>query len=81
MVDGSGLDLIQEIKIDPELSSIPIIFIATSTNKSSFKEQYYSLGINAFLTAPIDIDATKLYSTIAPYLREREKERPPDTPE
>lgn len=76
--DGSGFDFIRAVKADPELSSIPFIFLASQSD-AIFETEALKLGAEKFLTQPIK--AGVLLQEIQPYLHERKSHRPPETPE
>ena len=48
----SGLQVLKDIKSDPELKSIPVV-ILTSSKESRDLEQCYSLGVNAYVVKPV----------------------------
>lgn len=48
----SGLDVLTEMKTDPELWSIPVV-ILTSSRQSEDLDQCYRLGVNAFIVKPV----------------------------
>jgi two-component system, chemotaxis family, response regulator Rcp1 len=50
----SGVQVLQEIKSDPELSKIPVIVLTTSDRESDVS-QAYGLHANCYLTKPLDI--------------------------
>ena len=51
----SGLEALQEIKSDPQLSSIPVIIWSTSENPLDIS-QSYKLGSNTFFSKPDSFD-------------------------
>jgi CheY-like chemotaxis protein len=52
----SGLDLLQEIKLDPDLSTIPVVMLSTSNSPCDVAASY-ARHANCFITKPIDLDA------------------------
>ncbi|WP_442939409.1 hypothetical protein [Nostoc sp.] len=46
--------LLTEIKSDPNLKSIPVVVITTSTDEQDILESY-NLSANCYVTKPIDI--------------------------
>lgn len=76
--DGSGIDFIRAVKADPELSSIPFIFLASQAD-TTLETEALKLGAEKFLMQPIKADVLLL--EIQPYLHERKSQRPPETPE
>lgn len=48
----SGLDVLAEMKTDPQLWSIPVV-ILTSSRQSEDVEKCYRLGVNAFIVKPV----------------------------
>lgn len=51
----SGFDLFQEVKKNPRFSTIPVLFL-TAVNDPLAEKYGQSLGVDAYLTKPIDID-------------------------
>lgn len=50
-----GKEVLAEIKGDPELRSIPVAVLTTSSAEIDVLESY-DLGANCFLTKPVDLD-------------------------
>jgi CheY-like chemotaxis protein len=48
----NGLEVLQEIKTDTSLRSIPVIILSTSENQEDIY-QTYALGANSFITKPV----------------------------
>jgi CheY-like chemotaxis protein len=57
-----GLEVLKEIKNDPELKLIPVVMV-TSSREEKDLAQSYKLGVNAYVVKPVDfnqfIDAIK----------------------
>ena len=51
----NGGELLRAIKEDPRQRQIPVIMLTTSNNHAEIEEAYL-LGVNAFISKPIDID-------------------------
>ncbi len=51
----SGLQVLERIKSDPELRSIPIVML-TSSNEGPDIERCYALGANSYIVKPVDSD-------------------------
>lgn len=51
MPGKNGLDVLQELKVDPVLSSIPLIVLTSSSREGDMKEAY-NLGADSFLVKP-----------------------------
>ncbi|MGY4385928.1 CheY-like chemotaxis protein [Pedobacter sp. UYP24] len=51
----SGLQVLEKIKSNPEMSSIPIVML-TSSNEGPDIEQCYALGANSYIVKPVDSD-------------------------
>ncbi|MEH1822787.1 MAG: response regulator [Nostoc sp.] len=49
-----GREVLTEIKSDPNLKSIPVVIITTSTDEQDILESY-NLSANCYVTKPIDI--------------------------
>jgi CheY-like chemotaxis protein len=79
MIDGSGMDLLAQVRQDPDLSAIPFVFLCSSECNSDTMNRARALGAAKFLCYPIS--SQELTGQLAPYLVEREKEREPETPE
>lgn len=50
-----GREVLQEMKHDPELRTIPVIVLTTSEEHRDI-EQAYAAHVNAYITKPIDLD-------------------------
>jgi len=66
MEDGSGFDFIQSIKSDPQLSTIPFVFITSSMVEEKDRAKGLALGAARFLVRPID--AEKLLAEVSAVL-------------
>lgn len=51
----SGREVLEEIKEDPGLKSIPIVILTTSTSEQDVLRSYL-LHANCFITKPVDLD-------------------------
>ena len=51
----NGLDVLAELKADPELLVIPVVVLTTSQAREDILRSY-SLHANAFITKPVDFD-------------------------
>jgi CheY-like chemotaxis protein len=51
----SGLQVLEKIKSDPKLKSIPVIML-TSSNEEPDIERCYALGANSYIVKPVDSD-------------------------
>ena len=51
----SGLQVLEKLKSDPNLSSIPIVML-TSSNEGPDIEKCYALGANSYIVKPVDSD-------------------------
>ena len=51
----SGLQVLEKIKSDPELKSIPVVML-TSSNEGPDIERCYELGANSYIVKPVDSD-------------------------
>ncbi len=49
----SGMQVLEKVKSDPELSSIPAV-ILTSSNEDPDIEKCYALGANSYIVKPVD---------------------------
>ncbi|HYW19479.1 MAG TPA: response regulator [Nodularia sp. (in: cyanobacteria)] len=56
MPKKNGLEVLQDIKTDPMLRSIPVIVLSTSDDKEDIY-QTYNLGANSFITKPVTFAA------------------------
>lgn len=51
----SGLQVLEKLKSDPDLKSIPVV-ILTSSKENPDVEKCYSLGANSYIVKPVDSD-------------------------
>lgn len=51
----SGLQVLEKIKSDPELKSIPIVML-TSSNEGLDIEKCFALGANSYIVKPVESD-------------------------
>jgi two-component system response regulator len=51
----SGMQVLEKVKSDPELSSIPVVML-TSSNEGPDIEKCYALGANSYIVKPVDSD-------------------------
>ncbi|PDW02375.1 response regulator [Candidatus Viridilinea mediisalina] len=51
----NGLDLVQQLRADGQLCTLPIVMI-TASGRASDEAQAAGLGVDAFLTRPVDSD-------------------------
>ncbi len=51
----SGIQVLEKLKSDPELNSIPIVML-TSSNEGPDIERCYALGANSYIVKPVDSD-------------------------
>lgn len=56
MPKRGGVDVLAEMKTDPELWGVPVV-ILTSSRQSEDLEQCYRLGVNAFIVKPVSFPA------------------------
>lgn len=50
-----GREVLQELKLDPELRSIPVV-VLTSSDAEKDVVRSYDLGANCYITKPVDLD-------------------------
>lgn len=50
-----GLEVLQEIKSDPQLKFIPVVVLTSSREESDLVESY-RLGVNAYVVKPVNFD-------------------------
>lgn len=50
-----GREVLAEIKADPELRSIPVVILTTSTDERDI-ERCYSAGANSYIKKPVDLE-------------------------
>jgi len=51
----SGLQVLEQIKSDPDIRSIPVV-ILTSSKENPDVEKCYALGANSYIVKPVDSD-------------------------
>lgn len=51
----NGFDILDRVKSDPRLQSIPVVIFSGSTSEEDI-ERAYDLGANAYLSKPMDVD-------------------------
>ncbi len=51
----SGIQVLEKVKSDPELNSIPVVML-TSSNEGPDIEKCYALGANSYIVKPVDSD-------------------------
>jgi chemotaxis family two-component system response regulator Rcp1 len=51
----SGRDILEEIKLDPSLKSIPVVVLTTSAAEEDIFRSY-QLHANCYITKPVDLD-------------------------
>ncbi|WP_146036850.1 response regulator, partial [Burkholderia pseudomallei] len=49
----SGREVLQELKLDPELSTIPVVILTTSKSEEDVARSY-GLHANCYITKPVD---------------------------
>jgi CheY-like chemotaxis protein len=54
MPGGDGFDFIREIKADPQLSSIPFLFISSTIWRDKDRIEGLTLGAQKFIVRPIE---------------------------
>jgi two-component system cell cycle response regulator len=69
MADGTGYEFIQSVKADPQLSSIPFVFITSSMMEDHDRSKGLALGAERFLLRPLDPEI--LLAEIAACLAEK----------
>jgi CheY-like chemotaxis protein len=63
----SGHEALREIKLDPDLRSIPVVVLTTSSHEEDILRSYDS-GANSYITKPVTFDAlVKLLGTLGQY--------------
>lgn len=50
-----GREVLEEVKRDPSLKTIPIVVLTTSTDERDI-EQCYEAGANSYIQKPVDLD-------------------------
>lgn len=48
-----GIEVLKEIKNDPDLKTIPVVMVSSSRQESDLV-QSYKLGVNAYVVKPVD---------------------------
>lgn len=51
----SGLEVLETLKVDPDLRHIPIIMLTTSSREGEIAKSYAN-GANSYVTKPVDFD-------------------------
>lgn len=51
-----GLEVLRRLKGDPRTQAIPVVVLTSSTEESDMKE-CYRLGVNSFISKPVEFDA------------------------
>jgi two-component system, chemotaxis family, response regulator Rcp1 len=51
----NGREVLEEVKVDPELNTIPIVILTTSSDPEDILRSY-QLHANCYLTKPVDLD-------------------------
>jgi CheY-like chemotaxis protein len=63
----SGHEALREIKSDPELRSIPVVVLTTSSHEEDILRSYDS-GANSYITKPVTFDAlVRILGTLGQY--------------
>jgi CheY-like chemotaxis protein len=52
----NGLEVLEELRADPEVASIPVVMLTSSSARSDI-EAAYAAGVNAFVVKPHELDA------------------------
>ena len=52
----SGIDVLRQLKNDIRTQNIPIV-VLTSSNEDADLERCYKLGVNSYITKPVEFDA------------------------
>jgi CheY-like chemotaxis protein len=79
MPDGNGLELLKELKSDPQLSKIPVVMMSETPPNGGFEQQALAAGADQVISGPIEPDT--LFLRINRYLRELTDDRPEETSE
>lgn len=67
MPKKDGREALREIKSDPDLRSIPVVVLTTSTNHADITRTY-DLGVNSYITKPSSFDSlVRIMGTLAQY--------------
>ncbi len=51
----SGIEVLRQVKADPRTQSIPVV-VLTSSREEVDLEECYRLGVNSYITKPVDFD-------------------------
>ena len=51
-----GLDVLRQIKADPQTKSIPVVVLTSSREQSDLVESY-KLGVNSYIVKPVNFDS------------------------
>jgi len=51
-----GLEVLRRLKADPATRQIPVVVLTSSTEESDMRE-CYALGVNSFVSKPVEFDA------------------------
>jgi len=82
LADGTGIDLLKETKADPELKSIPFVFLCPSKDLAELSRKTAGLGVDDVIALPIE--PGNLLREIIPHVHRRlstKETREPETPE
>ncbi|TXT37918.1 MAG: response regulator with CheY-like receiver domain and winged-helix DNA-binding domain [Comamonadaceae bacterium] len=52
----SGLEVLRRLKADPQTQQIPVVVLTSSTEESDMRA-CYGLGVNSFVSKPVEFDA------------------------
>ncbi len=52
----NGLEVLRRLKADPRTKAIPVVVLTSSTEQSDMRE-CYELGVNSFVSKPVEFDA------------------------
>jgi len=73
----NGHEVLQEIRIDPNLRRIPVIILTASTREEDVVRSY-DLGVNTFISKPVEFDEfIRVVSSIGDYWIETATLPPP----
>jgi CheY-like chemotaxis protein len=48
-----GLEVLQQVKSDPEMRSVPVVMLTSSREEQDLVSSYH-LGVNAYVVKPVD---------------------------
>lgn len=51
-----GLEVLQKVKADPELRTVPVVMLTSSREEQDVVNSYH-LGVNAYVVKPVEFDA------------------------